>query len=502
MYDNVTQIPMTNTGRVRQYVRNQCYKGGKKGKKSPKGQYTRYRKLMDDMTLTPKVYTQLKRGFMGGFTHSNPNHTDQVLNDVTSVDFTSSYPSVMVSELFPRGRFKKANIKTMERLDDYCNRYAVIFDIKFFNIRTKISQETYMSESKCFELVKPTISNGRVIAADEMAVTITDVDWEIIKGVYEWDSVAFGEMHYALKNYLPKPFIKSVLELYQDKTVLKGVEGSEVEYLLSKGMLNSTYGMCVTDIAKDEVAYEDGNWEVEKVSLDDTIAEYNESKSRFLYYPWGLWVTAYARRNLWTGIVAMGDDYIYSDTDSLKILNYEKHKPYFNLFNQNIIEKMNAMCDHYGFDRKLLHPKTRDGVVKTLGVWDYEGTYNRFKTLGAKRYLFEDDGRLEITVAGLPKKSGADYLLEEANGDLDKAFELFSDQLYIPANKTGKMTHTYIDEPIELEVVDYFGNRTIVKVESGIHLESCEFTLSISAQYKTFLNNLSKGYIYQGTKYV
>ena len=116
--------------------------------------------------------------------------------------------------------------------------------------------------------------------------------------------------------------------------------------------------------------------------------------------------------------------------------------------------------------------------------------------------MFEDDGRLEITVAGLPKKSGADYLLEEANGDLDKAFELFSDQLYIPANKTGKMTHTYIDEPIELEVVDYFGNRTIVKVESGIHLESCEFTLSISAQYKTFLNNLSKGYIYQGTKYV
>ena len=502
IYGNVTLIPMTNTGRVRQYVRNQCHQGGVKGEKSSRGHYLKYRKLMGSLTLTPKIYAQLKSGFMGGFTHSNPQHTDQVLSGVTSVDFTSSYPSVMVSEMFPMSKFRKANIKTMERLNDYCDRYAVIFDIKFFNVRTKLTQETYMSESKCFELVKPTISNGRVVSADEMAVTITDVDWEIINQVYEWDSTTFRDMHYAQKAYLPKAIIKSVLDLYQGKTQLKGVEGSEVEYMLSKGMLNSIYGMCVTDIAKDDVVYSEGEWDVEKVSLNDTITEYNESKNRFLYYPWGLWVTAYARRNLWTGIVAMGNDYIYSDTDSLKILNYEKYTHYFEEFNQDIIEKMNDMCDHYGFDRKLLHPKTIDGVVKTLGIWDYEGTYNRFKTLGAKRYLVEEDGRLEITVAGLPKKSGTDYLIEKAKGDLDQVFELFSDQLYIPANKTGKMTHTYLDEPIEVDVIDYQGNHATVEVESSIHLESCEFTLAISAQYKKFLSNLSSGHIYEGNKYV
>ena len=501
LYDNVTQIPMTNTGRVRKHVRDRCYTGGVKGRKAPKGHYKKYRKLMDDMTLTPKVYTQLKCAFMGGFTHSNPYHTDVVLNDVTSMDFTSSYPSVMVSELFPRGRFKKFDIKTIERLDDYCRRYAVLFNIKFFNVRTKIRQETYMSSSKCWELSNPVISNGRVISADEMAVSLVDVDWEVVKQVYEWDSVSFGDAFYAPKNYLPEPIIDSILDLYQKKTKLKGVKGSEVEYMLSKGMLNSIYGMCVTDIAKDNVVYSDGDWDMEGVNLNDTIAEYNESKNRFLYYPWGLWVTAYARRNLWTGIVLMGDDYIYSDTDSLKLLNFEKHLPYFEWFNQNIIEKMNDMCDHYGFDRKLLHPETIDGVVKTLGVWDYEGTYNRFKTLGAKRYLIEEDGKIEITVAGLPKKSGSEYLMEKAKGNLDEAFELFSDNLYIPVNKTGKMTHTYIDEPIEVDVIDYQGNHAIVEVASSTHLESCEFTLEISPSFKELLQGLPNSKLYNGKEY-
>lgn len=239
------------------------------------------------------------------------------------------------------------------------------------------------------------------------------------------------------------------------------------------------------------------------MNLEDTIKEYNESGNRVLYYPWGLWVTAYARRNLWTGIIKLGDDYVYSDTDSLKLLNFEKHLSYFEEFNQTIVEKMNDVCDHHGFKRELLHPETIKGVVKTLGVWDYEGTYNRFKTLGAKRYIVEEDGKVEITVAGLPKKEGAEYLMEESkdeNGevDLDKVFEMFSDNLYIPANRTGKMTHTYIDEPAEIEVFDCYGKRAIVEVASSIHLESCEFTLTISPSFNELLQALQKGKLYNG----
>ena len=161
--------------------------------------------------------------------------------------------------MFPMSRFKSCGIKTVSELQKYCDKYAMVFDIKFINIRAKIHHENYISESKCFQLVKPVLNNGRVVYADELATTITEIDFDIFQNCYEWDSIEIGDAKYAHKNYLPKPIIESILSLYQDKTTLKDVEGSEVEYLLSKGMLNSIYGMSVTDIVKDRAVYRD--WE-------------------------------------------------------------------------------------------------------------------------------------------------------------------------------------------------------------------------------------------------
>ena len=156
------------------------------------------------------------------------------------------------------------------------------------------------------------------------------------------------------------------------------------------------------------------------------------------------------------------------------------------------------MCDYYKFDKKLLSPKTVEGDTKMLGIWDYEGTYSRFKTLGAKRYLLEENGKLQITVAGLSKQNGVNYMLEKAGNDNTKVFEQFDDNLYIPANRTGKMTHTYIDEEYKFKVVDYLGKEATVNPLSSIHLGICDFTLSISKQYNEFLNNLSNGIIFTG----
>ncbi len=500
IYSDVSKIPLTNTGRVRAHVRDECYYSAKSHKKSSKGKYVKYRKIMSDLTISPDIYIQLKRAFMGGFTHANAEYSGQLLNDVSSIDFTSSYPAVMVSEKFPMSRFRLTEIKTVKELDEYCLKYAVVFNARFTNIQCKIKQETYLSESKCIELTDPIINNGRVFSADVLSTVITNVDYEIMKQVYDWDGLEVSNVRYAFTNYLPKSIIKSILDLYQGKTELKDVEGFEVEYLLSKGMLNSIYGMSVTDIVKDNAIYTD-DWGTEKVDVLETIDKYNTSKNRFLYYAWGLWVTAYARRNLWTGIIAVGSDYVYSDTDSLKLLNYDNHIKYIKWFDTQIIQKMNDMCDYYNFDKKLLSPKTKEGVVKTLGVWDFEGTYSHFKTLGAKRYLTLEGERLQLTVAGLSKQNGIEYLLNKAGGDKVKTFDLFTDDLHIPAAETGKMTHTYIDDELKFKVTDYLGVESTVNPLSSVHLESCDFTLTISKQYNEFLNNLSNGLIYKGLKH-
>lgn len=500
-YGDIGKIPMTNTGRVRKHVRHECYYTDKNHRKSSKKKYYEYRKIMNDLTIDAPTYIQLKRAFMGGFTHANANYSGKVLNDVSSIDFTSSYPSVMVAEKFPMSRFRPVQFKSIAELEKHCLIHAVVFDVKLTGVTSKLKQESYLSESKCFNLSGAVLDNGRVVQAESLVTTLTDVDYQILKQVYNWETIAVSNAKFAYKNYLPKSIIKSILDLYQDKTVLKDVQGMEVEYLLSKGMLNSVYGMSVTDIVKDKSIF-NGAWGTEPVSIEEEIEKYNTSKNRFLYYAWGLWVTAYARRNLWTGIIAVGDDYVYSDTDSLKLLNYDKHKGYIKWFDDGIISKMNAMCDYYKFDKKLLSPKTKDGKVKTLGIWDFEGTYQQFKTLGAKRYLVNENGNLQLTVAGLSKQNGVKYLIEQAEGDINKVFELFSDNLYVPASRTGKMTHTYIDEPMEFICEDYQGNSAIIKTLSGVHLESCDFTLSIAEQYRQFLQNLSKGYIYTGLKHI
>lgn len=500
IYGDVAKIPLTNTGRVRKFVKDECYYTSKNHRKSSKGKYYKYRQIMEDLTIDPETYIQLKRSFMGGFTHANANYSGKTLEKVSSIDFTSSYPSVMVAEKFPMSRFKSVRVEDEKHLEGLCQRFAMLFDVKFHNVRPAIEQENYLSESKCSAIVKPIINNGRVAYAETLTTTLTDVDFTIMKQSYKWDSMELASVKYAHKNYLPKPIVKSILDLYQGKTTLKDVEGMEAEYLLSKGMLNSIYGMCVTDIVKDNSVYFD-DWGVERVDIETEIKNYNEAKGRFLYYPWGVWVTAYARRNLWTGIIAAGGDYVYSDTDSLKVLNYDKLKDYVEWYDRNIIDKMVNCCEHHNLDVALLSPKTRDGVEKMLGVWDFEGTYDRFKTLGAKRYLTQTGDKLALTVAGLSKQNGLKYMIERAP-DISGVFEMFTDSLYIPAERTGKMTHTYIDDDYVFKCVDYLGAECEIYSKSAIHLEPCDFTLSIAAQYSNFLQQLSKGYIFKGVKHI
>lgn len=505
LYDNnITKIPLTNTGRVRKFVKEKCYFTNKNHNKSSKGKYNRYRELMKELTLSLDEYVMLKRCFMGGFTHASLKYVGETLEDVTSIDFTSSYPSVMLAEKYPMSKpikvdLRKENFEELVENDDV----GLMFDIKIKGLHSKLTYESYLSESKCFSQKNAVVNNGRIYQADEIITTITDIDYRIIKQCYSWESIEIANCYKFYMQYLPKSILESILKLYQDKTTLKDVEGYEVEYLLSKGMLNSVYGMTVTDIVRELIEYNEG-WNIEKPSkeeIEKQIETYNNSPNRFLYYPWGVWVTAYARRNLWSGILNIGEDYVYSDTDSIKLLNYEKHISYIEWYNKNLIEKLKKMCNFRKIDFNLMKPKTKDGVEKMIGVWDYEGHYTHFKTLGAKRYLVRyDNGDMALTVAGLSKKNGIEYMKRVCNNDYRKVFDMFNDELYIPADETGKNTHTYIDEEMRIQSIDYQGNVEDIYIPSCIHLGKCEFTLSISKQYGKFLKDFREGYLFKNRK--
>lgn len=283
--------------------------------------------------------------------------------------------------------------------------------------------------------------------------------------------------------------LESVIQFYRQKTTLKGVAGKEREYLLYKGMLNSLYGMTVTDIAKPEITYNQ-DWGKKLVDLPKVIDDYNKDKYRFLYYPWGVVVTALARQNLWSGILELKNDYIYSDTDSVKFINSEKHKEYFERYNKDITEKLKSMCNKKGFNYDDLAPKTVKGISKPLGVWDDDGFYSYFKTLGAKRYVLIENGKFKTTIAGLGKKAGAEYLLKISDGSPIKAMKNFKIGLFVPAGETGKNTHTYIDDRFIGNITDYQGVTREIESFSSVHLEPTSFKMTMSKTFVEFLADM------------
>ena len=497
-YKGLRNLPITKTGFVRKYCRKHCLRTkDETGKTIVNWNYTN---LIHSLTIGGiEEFNMLQRAFAGGFTHANGMYTDEILSGVTSYDFTSSYPTVMVAEQFPMSSGVRVEVKSTKQFEFLTSKFCCIFDIEFNDIFASRTQDNPISSSKCFVKENVAENNGRVVCAKKLVMTITDVDFNIIKNFYTWKSMRVGRMYCYKRGYLPTEFVQAILHLYEKKTKLKGVKGKEVEYLNSKEMLNSCYGMCVTNPLRDDFTY-NGNWNTQNLSDKEkieTLGKYNKSRNRFLFYPWGVFVTAYARRNLFSGIYTVGNDYVYSDTDSIKLLNADKYKEYFKQYNERITYKLRCACKHHGISFEMCQPVTVKGIMKPLGVWDFDGFYKHFKTLGAKRYMVEEPDVLTVggknydyslTVSGVNKKTAIPFLLEKYGKN--RIFAEFTNYLSIPESATGKKIHTYIDYEVIGEMSDYLGNKAHYDEKTGVHLEPTGYTLSLSVMYINYLRGI------------
>ena len=490
LYGDLLKIPMTNTGRVRKACRKKCL-GRDWGRV--------YRKLVSTLQINDiNEYNALLRAFAGGFTHANYFRVGELIENVYSRDFTSSYPTVMVCEKFPMGKAEIKNGMTLEEMEFIRPSHKIVFNVRFFNLRMK--EDVYdcpLSVSKCNIQGRRTENNGRLMSGDIVTTTTTDVDFfEIIKLFYEWDSIEIGTAWVYPSSYLPTPLVELIIELYEDKTTLKDLPEYALEYLIKKGMLNSAYGMAVMRVISAIISLVDGEWTSTDEDPEITLQKYNEDKKRFLFYPWGVFVTAYSRRNLFSGIRELGSDYIYADTDSVKFTNYEKHKAYFERYNAWIAKKIEHALNLHKIPIEKASPKTVEGKIKPLGVWDDDGFYLQFKTLGAKRYMYKSINKkrgpksvqIHTTVAGVSKDGLALYLtyLDRHYGG-NKAFDFFDDNMTIPAQFAHKTTALYFDEPIHGEATDYKGNKFKFEEKSYVYISESSYNMKLSEVFKTLL---------------
>ncbi len=318
------------------------------------------------------------------------------MENVDSWDFTSSYPYVLVTHKYPSTEFKKCNITRAERMS---TRFAYLLVVKFKNIKCKYFN-TFISRSKCTSIKNSVDDNGRVMQAEELTITLTDIDFRFIldthKDIYEDKPVEYEilECYYSSYNYLPKQFIEFILQKYIDKTKYKNVEGKEVEYAIAKALFNSLYGMSVTNNIRDEVVFyndeekinhDNKTWDEIKLTNEEIIDKLNdEKKASFLSFAYGVWVTAYARNNLLRNVIKLDDYIIYCDTDSMKLAEgYDK--TVIEDYNKFVQGKIKYVSEQLQIDIDKYKPKDVDGIEHMLGLFDLDAHYEVFKTLRCKK---------------------------------------------------------------------------------------------------------------------
>lgn len=466
-YETLKNIPLTSTGHVRRELHELI-----------DTDYSYRNKVRKSVNTDGHIYNLLLDAFAGGYTHSNWIHTDEIIKNVKSFDFTSSYPYVMVTCKFPSTEFKKCRIKTYNQLLD-C--FAYILVVKFKNIKSKY-YNNFISQSKCKRIFKGKYDNGRVIGAEELEIVLTDVDFKFLYNSYEFESYEFEEVYYSIYDYLPKQFIEFILEKYIKKTEYKGVEGKEVEYALEKAMFNSLYGMSVTNNIKDKVIFDNITGWSEVPLENEVILEMlqKEKKQGFLSFSYGVWVTAWARYNLLTNLIKLDKYVVYADTDSLKLAgDYDIN--IINNYNEQVKQKIKKVSEDLKIDINKFAPVDKKGKRHLLGVFDNDGSYDEFITQGAKKYAYIDseDKQIHITVSGVPK-SGAKAL---------KSLEDFKDNFIFKAQDTNKNMLIYNDDQEDYNLVDYQGNEEIVKQKYGCCLVPNSYTLGKSEEYCHLLSD-------------
>ena len=497
--DDLFSIPYTSTGYVRRLARKKCM------------QDKSYRRTFLNTRLDADILMMLYDASRGGNTHSNPAMTNRLLHDLDSFDAVSEYPYVLVTKLYPMSQFQYYGVvASMNELEYLLNTYACLFTAVFKNLRLKkdvpVAYLSYANQMGVCGDVR--FDNGRVLSVGNqkrgqdgaIAFTITDIDYKLIRDMYEWDELAIANMNIAEYGQLPQPIIDVIMELFTEKCQLKLEinrlkaakkkdptnvkildDLAEYDYLYTKckNRLNGVFGMMYTRPIHGEVFLnEQFEYEEKELSIGEIkekLDEYYDNWNSFLNYAWGVWCTAWARAHLDkliratnytdpSGEIDKCNVFVYGDTDSSKCI----------IHNYAVIDALNAEikaeCEARGAYVDL------EGKRFYLGVFERETSdenkYREFKTLGAKKYVYRDNDGVHTTIAGVNKETAPAEL-----GDVDN-FKVG----FIFYEAGGKTLFYNIRE---IEEIDVSGES--VEISNNIAMIDSTYKVNLTMDYSVLL---------------
>lgn len=451
--DNLYTLPRTSTGFVRREAR--------KSMNEYRGQLCA---LWPDFDL----YRRLRVAFRGGNTHANRFYAGAIIHNVNSVDISSSYPSQQCTKQFPVTPFQNVPAADGYMLDKLRSRGRALLlhlGLSKVKLRNRFESVPYLPIAKCLKLIDVTNDNGRILSAKYIEIVVTDIDYAIIEKQYSYNLTVI-DMYKSCYGSLPEPLVELNRRYFIEKTKLKGVAGQELYYMKAKNLLNAIYGMSVQDPVRARIEYQCGEF-VENVEKTAEELLINTGKNPYTVYQFGVWTTAHARAVLQQGIDICGDGLIYVDTDSCKYV---------------------GAADFSGYNREAeaaavaagAWARDRNGQPHYMGVYEAEAPMQRFITQGAKKYAYEDARGLHITVAGVPKKSGAEELARAGGLEAFRPGMVFSE--------SGKLESVYND----IGYGKYKTDGRVINITKNVVLRETTYRLDITDDYSDILSISAK----------
>ena len=322
--------------------------------------------------LPNELDAQVRAAYRGGFTYVSDKYKECERGAGVTLDVNSLYPSVLKLEKLPYGY--PVEFEGKYEYDPVHPLYVQCFTCKFrvkpdkiptIQIKNSMSfiQNEYLKDSK-----------------DELiTLTLTNPDFELFLDHYNVEDMVY---HGGWKFKAHRGYFDKYVDYWTEQKIKAGKEGNKGKRQIAKLMLNSLYGKfgLSAKCAKKTPFYrEDG-------SIGYITEE--EEERRTIYIPVAAWVTAYGRNKTirtsqkireYTEKKYGVDGYIYSDTDSIKATLNDGDLQ--DLAEQGILD-----IDDY-----------------KLGYWACEEYFDRIFCIRQKCYVTEHEGKVDVTVAGLPK---------------------------------------------------------------------------------------------------
>ena len=371
--------------------------------------------------LPNEVDAEIRESYKGGFTYLSPKYAGVKVGHGITLDINSMYPAQMYNQPLPI--LEPKDFAGKYEYDPDYPLYVIQFSCKFDLKKGKIPS----IQLKRNALFKP---NEYIESSndEDVTLTLTSVDYELFREQYNVSDIEFfGGYKFKQASGLFKNYIDHFMKM----KIESKKAGNKAQTLIAKLFLNSLYGKFGTNpnggrkiprLIDNELAYE--------------MIPVKEGERKPVYIPTATFITSYARAFIirssqmvrdWSIKNKGYDAYVYSDTDSMKVL-----------LDRDDLEKLKHIIPIDDYE---------------LGKWAFEEEWQAGKWLRQKCYIEQDmEGKIHTTIAGLPKHLSD--LINFDNFDFGFTTAVFDPEV-VKEHGGYKLRYKHVDGGVILQDTDF-----------------------------------------------